>query len=74
MAATNPLMNLFLNFGLVAVILLGAFLVDAGVTKIGRIIAFQSYFTIILTAVISSRGCSSSSPRGRRRPGGLPKS
>ena len=53
MAATNPLMNLFLNFGLVAVILLGAFLVDAGVTKIGRIIAFQSYFTIILTAVIS---------------------
>ena len=35
------------------VILLGAFLVDAGVTKIGRIIAFQSYFTIILTAVIS---------------------
>ena len=36
-----------------SLILLGAFLVDAGVTKIGRIIAFQSYFTIILTAVIN---------------------
>ena len=53
MAATNPLMNLFLNSGLVAVILLGALLVNGGVTSIGRIIAFQSYFTIILNAVIS---------------------
>lgn len=53
MATTNPMMNLFLNFGLVFVILLGAFLVNSGITKIGKIIAFQSYFTIILTAVIS---------------------
>ena len=53
MAATNPLMNLFLNCGLVIVILLGAYLVNNGTTKIGQIIAFQSYFTIILTAVIS---------------------
>ena len=53
MAATNPLMNLFLNCGLVLVILLGAYLVNNGTTKIGQIIAFQSYFTIILTAVIS---------------------
>lgn len=53
MAATNPLMNLFLNCGLVLVILLGAYLVNNGVTQIGRIIAFQSYFTIILNAMIS---------------------
>ncbi len=53
MAATNPLMNLFLNCGLVIVILLGAYLVNTGIAKIGQIIAFQSYFTIILTAVIS---------------------
>ncbi len=53
MAATNPLMNLFLNSGLVLVILLGAYLVHAGITQIGRIIAFQSYFTIILNAMIS---------------------
>ena len=53
MAATNPLMNLFLNSGLVLVILLGAYLVWSGVTQIGKIIAFQSYFTIILNAMIS---------------------
>lgn len=53
MAATNPLMNLYLNGGLVLVILLGAYMVYSGTTQIGRIIAFQSYFTIILNAVIS---------------------
>ena len=35
------------------VILLGAYMVYSGTTQIGRIIAFQSYFTIILNAVIS---------------------
>ena len=53
MATTNPLMNLYLNSGLVIVILLGAYMVYSGTTQIGRIIAFQSYFTIILNAVIS---------------------
>jgi ATP-binding cassette subfamily B protein len=53
MAATNPLMNLFLNTGLVLVLLLGAYLVYTGVSQIGKIIAFQSYFTIILNAMIS---------------------
>ena len=46
-------MNLYLNSGLVIVILLGAYMVYSGTTQIGRIIAFQSYFTIILNAVIS---------------------
>lgn len=50
MATTNPLMNLYLNSGLVIVILLGAYMVYSGTTQIGRIIAFQSYFTIILNA------------------------
>lgn len=53
MAALNPMVNLFLNSGLVCVILLGAYLVHIGVTQIGQIIAFQSYFTIILNAVIA---------------------
>ncbi len=53
MALTSPLMNLFLNGGLVAVILVGALRVNAGVSKPGKIIAFMSYFTIILNAMMS---------------------
>ena len=53
MALTSPLMNLFLNCGLVAVILVGALRVNAGVSEPGKIIAFMSYFTIILNAMMS---------------------
>jgi len=53
MAATNPGMSLMLNFGLTLVILLGARRVDLGLTQTGKIIAFLSYFTIILTAMQS---------------------
>ena len=51
MAITNPSMSLLLNFGLTCVILLGAYRVNAGVTQPGKIIAFLSYFTIILMAM-----------------------
>ncbi len=53
MALTSPLMNLFLNCGLVAVILVGAVRVNGGVSEPGKIIAFMSYFTIILNAMMS---------------------
>ncbi len=53
MAKTNPLMNAFLNVGMAAVILVGAFRVNAGDAKAGMIIAFMSYFTIILNAMLS---------------------
>ncbi|AEC02481.1 ABC transporter ATP-binding protein [Parasphaerochaeta coccoides] len=53
MAVTNPLMNLFLNLGLTLVVLFGAWRVNDGLTEPGRIIAFLSYFTIILTAMLS---------------------
>ena len=53
MALTSPLMNLFLNLGLVAVILVGAYRVNAGLSEAGKIIAFTSYFTIILNALMS---------------------
>lgn len=53
MALTNPMMNLFLNAGLTLVILVGAWRVDAGLTQPGKIIAFLSYFTIILNAMLS---------------------
>lgn len=46
-------MNLLLNLGMTAVILVGAYRVSAGKAMVGEIIAFTSYFTIILNAVIS---------------------
>lgn len=53
MAATNPMMNLLMNLGLTGVILSGAYLVQAGLTEPGKIIAFLTYFTIILNAMLS---------------------
>lgn len=53
MATTNPVMNILLNGGLVAVIFVGAFRVDSGLTQAGTIIAFMSYFTVILNAMMS---------------------
>lgn len=52
-AITNPAMNILLNLGLVAVILVGAVRVNAGVSEVGKILAFMTYFTIILNALLS---------------------
>ncbi len=53
MALTNPIMNLTLNAGLTAVIAVGAWRVNAGLTQPGKILAFLTYFTIILNALMS---------------------
>lgn len=53
MAATPPLMDFFLNAGLILVILVSAYRVNAGLTQPGVIIAFLTYFTIILNAMLS---------------------
>lgn len=53
MAITNPVMNLLLNFGLTIVIVIGAFRVNAGASAPGKIVAFLSYFTIMLQSVMS---------------------
>ncbi len=50
---TGPLMNAVLNLGMAAVIFFGAYRVAAGHAMAGDIIAFTSYFTLILNAVIS---------------------
>lgn len=52
-AATPPLMDLFLNIGLTLVIVVSAFRVNQGLTQPGVIIAFLTYFTIILNAMLS---------------------
>lgn len=53
MAISNPLMNFFLNLGLTLVVVVGAFRVYGGATKAGTILAFLTYFTIILNALLS---------------------
>lgn len=53
MAAVNPSMNLFLNFGLIFVVIVGAYRVNAGDSEVGKILAFLTYFTIILNAMVN---------------------
>ena len=68
MARVNPMMNIVMNIGLVVVLMIGAYRLSLGVTKIGAIMAFVTYFTIILNAmmgitrifVLSSRAAASS--------------
>lgn len=53
MAAANPTITLLLNLGLVVIIIVGGFRVNTGLTEVGKIIAFLSYFTIILNAMVA---------------------
>lgn len=52
-AVINPSMSLLLNLGLVCIIVVGAFRVNMGLTEVGKIIAFLTYFTIILNAMMA---------------------
>lgn len=53
MAVVNPATNLFLNLGLVFVVIVGAYRVNTGSSEVGKILAFLTYFTIILNAMIN---------------------
>lgn len=53
MAKLNPSINFILNIGLVAVIIVGSYLINGDRTETGVIIAFTSYFTIILNAMVT---------------------
>ncbi len=53
MATVSPVINLMLNTGLVAVIIVGAWRVYSGEMKPGAIVAFLTYFTIILNAIMA---------------------
>ena len=52
MSILNPVMNLCLNVGTVLVILAGAYRVNSGAIKPGVIIAFLTYVTLILNALL----------------------
>lgn len=53
MAIIDPAMNILLNLGLVCVIFVGALRVNGGNCEVGKILAFTTYFTIILNAMLS---------------------
>ncbi|MBQ7840196.1 MAG: ABC transporter ATP-binding protein [Lachnospiraceae bacterium] len=53
MAVMNPAMTILLNLGLVCVIITGAYRVQSGACEVGKILAFTTYFTIILNAMMS---------------------
>lgn len=53
MIKLNPMINIFLNIGMVAVIVVGAYRVNGGKVLSGKVLAFITYFTIILNAMLS---------------------
>lgn len=50
---SNPVMSAVLNIGMTAVIFIGAYRVAAGKVQGGDILAFTSFFTVMLNAVIA---------------------
>ncbi len=53
MANLNPSINLVLNFGLTIVLVVGAIRVNGGVIMPGKVLAFTTFFQMILNAVIA---------------------
>ncbi len=53
MSITGPCMNFILNFGVTIILIVGAYRVNAGISQVGKLIAFQTYVTIILNAMLS---------------------
>ena len=53
MTRLNPFVNLFLNTGLVIVIIVGAFRVNTNLSSSGDVVSFTTYFTTILNAMLS---------------------
>lgn len=53
MAMIEPSVNIIMNMALVGVIVVGAFRVNSGLTQVGKILAFMTYFTLILNAMMT---------------------
>lgn len=53
MAVIDPSVSVIMNLALVGVLIVGAFRVNSGLSEVGKILAFMTYFTIILNAMIS---------------------
>ena len=53
MSSLNPVINLILNFGLILVIVFGAYRVNNGIILPGKVLAFTTFFAMILNALIA---------------------
>ncbi|MBR2066962.1 MAG: ABC transporter ATP-binding protein [Solobacterium sp.] len=53
MAMINPMMNFFLYLGMLAVIAVGARRVSLGLSKVGTLLAFMSYFQMISRSLMA---------------------
>ena len=53
MGIANPVMNLLMNLGIVAVLSVAAFCIERGVSSPATVIAFMQYFTLISMALMS---------------------
>lgn len=53
MSITGPCMNFILNFSVTLILIVGAYRVNAGVSQVGKLIAFENYVIIILNAMLS---------------------
>lgn len=53
MAVTSPATTLILNAGLCLVVVAGAYLVNGGLSTTGTVIAFLTYFTVVLNATVA---------------------
>ncbi len=52
-AIGSPTMKLFVNVGMVATLVVGAYYIGQGTSTIASLIAFMSYFTMILSSLVS---------------------
>ena len=53
MTTLNPMINIILNFGLILVLVAGAMRVNSGVILPAKVLAFSTFFTMILNALIA---------------------
>lgn len=53
MAIIDPSVNIIMNLALIGVLIVGAYRVNQGLSEVGKILAFMTYFTIILNAMIA---------------------
>ena len=53
MSTLNPIINLILNFGLILVLVVGAYRVNNDIILPGKVLAFTTFFAMILNALIA---------------------
>lgn len=53
MSSLNPVINIILNFGLIFILVVGAYRVNSDIILPGKVLAFTTFFAMILNALIA---------------------